>query len=117
VRFFDKYNLIDLSVTQVSRAPSAASVRGDEASELAKTGRAVKVETVRDVKLKSGPAVLIVYSSNSEPNPVTNKQIRLEHDRFLYFKDGQLVALDMSAPLGADNVDQWKRMSDSFEWK
>ena len=117
VRFFDKYNLIDMSVTQVSRAPSAASVRGEEASELAKIGRAVKVETVRDVKLKSGPAVLIVYSSNSEPNPVTNKQLRLENHRYLIYCGGTLATLDLSAPLGADNADQWNLMANSFQWR
>jgi hypothetical protein len=69
------------------------------------------------VKLKSGPAVVIAYASNSDPNPVTNKQIRLEREGYLMFKNGTLVSLDLSAPLGADNVDQWKLMSNSFQWQ
>jgi hypothetical protein len=81
-----------------------------------KKGHAVKVDTVKEVKLQSGPAVRITYSSNSEPNPVTNKQIRLEHERFIFFKNGKAATLDFAAPLGADNADQWKLMSNSFRW-
>jgi hypothetical protein len=116
-RFTDKYNMIDLSVLQTDQVPNAAIVKTREAVELQKAGHAVEIKSVKDVKLKSGPAVLISYSSNSEPNPVTNRQIRLEHDRYLVFRNGTLISLDFSAPLGADNVDQWQLMSNSFQWQ
>jgi hypothetical protein len=116
-RFSDKYNIIDLAVSKTDQAPNAASARTGETVELKKTGHAVEIRSVKDVKLKSGPAVLISYASNSEPNPVTNKVIRLEHDLYLMFKNGTLVSLDLSAPLGADNADQWQLMSNSFGWR
>lgn len=115
-RFSDKYNIIDLAVSKVDQPPSAATVKTREAPELQKGGHAVEITSIKEVKLKSGPAVLISYASNSDPNAVTNKQIRLEHDRYLMFKNGTLVSLDLSAPLGADNVDQWRLMSNSFQW-
>ena len=115
-RFSDKYNTIDMSVSSASAAPTAASVRTREAADLVHSGRAVKIEAVKSVKLRSGPAILIAYSSNSEPNPVTNKQLRLENHRYLVYRDGKLAAIDLSAPLGADNADQWKLISDSFRW-
>lgn len=115
-RFSDKYNSVDLALSKADRAPNAAGSKEREAVELQKTGRAVQIKSVKDVKLKSGPAVLISYASNSDPNPVTNKQIRLEHDRYLIFKNGTLMSLDLSAPLGADNVDQWQLMSNTFQW-
>jgi hypothetical protein len=68
------------------------------------------------MKLPAGNVVLIVYTSNSEPNAVTNRQIRLENNRYLFFKAGKIVTLDLSAPVGADNVDQWKLMAESFHW-
>jgi hypothetical protein len=117
VRFSDKYNIIDLAVSTADQAPNAAAAKTREAAELQKAGHAAEIKSVKDVKLKSGPAVLISYASNSAPNLVTNKQIRLEHDRYLMFKNGTLVSLDLSAPLGADNVDQWQLMSNSFEWQ
>ena len=85
--------------------------------DLEKAGRAVKVTKVKDVKVKGGAAILISYTSNSDPSQVTNKQIRLEHDRYLFFKDGNLASLDMAAPQGADNVDDWSLMANSFRWK
>jgi hypothetical protein len=60
--------------------------------------------------------VLIKFSSNSDPNPVMGKQIRLEHDRYLIAKDGRLATIDFSAPEGADNADQWPLMSNAFSW-
>jgi hypothetical protein len=116
VRFSDKYNIIDATVTQADGAPTASTEPSRQAAELTKSGRAVKVAAVRDVKLKSGPALLIIYTTNSERNPVTNKQIRLEHERFIFFKDGRVATLDFAAPMGADNADQWQLMSNSFQW-
>ena len=59
----------------------------------------------------------ISYGSNSDPNPVTNKAIRLENDRYYFWKDGKLVAVNFSAPAGADNADQWDMMAKSFRWR
>jgi hypothetical protein len=117
VRFSDKYNTIEIVVSPLAAAPTADSVKANQVPELEKAARAVKVSQVKDVKLKGGPAVLISYTSNSEPNQVTNKQIRLEDDRYLFYKDGKLATLDMAAPQGADNVDDWSLMANSFRWK
>lgn len=116
-RFSDKYNIIDLAVSKADQPPSAAIAKTREAAELQTGGHAVEIKSVKAVTLKSGPAVLISYASNSDPNAVTNKQIRLEHARYLIFRNGTLVTLDLSAPLGADNVDQWQLMSNSFRWQ
>ena len=117
VRFSDKYNTIAIDISPLATAPTADSVKTDQVPELEKVGRAVKVTKVKDVKVKGGAAILISYTSNSDPNQVTNKQIRLEHDRYLFFKDGSLAALDMAAPQGADNVDDWSLIANSFRWK
>ncbi|MDW3688984.1 hypothetical protein RA280_46175 [Cupriavidus sp. CV2] len=111
--FADKYNVVSITVASASAAPTADS----EAAHLVKVGRAVKIEAIRNVVLRSGPALLIVYSSNSGPNPVTNKPLRLENHRYLIYRSGKLATLDLSAPLGADNADQWKLMSNSFQWR
>jgi hypothetical protein len=93
---------------------SRRQVRPQLAQELQKP---VKVVKVKQAKLKAGSAILIAYTSNSAPNPVTNKQIRLEHDRYLFYKDGKVATLDMAAPQGADNVDDWLLMANSLRWK
>ena len=116
-RFSDKYNAVDIMVTSATAAPTTSSVKNHEAAGLIAAGRAVKIVAVKNVKLQSGSAILMVYSSNSEPNPVTNKQLRLENDRYLIYRRGKLASINLSAPLGADNVDQWKLISNSFRWR
>ena len=117
VSFADKYGVVDVILLPTAAVPTVASVTASEAVILEKSGHAVKIDTIKAVKLPAGPSVLVKYHSNSEPNAVTSKRIRLEHDRYLLSHAGTLATLDFSAPAGADNVDQWKLMSDSFGWK
>ena len=117
VRFFDKYDLIGATLGRADAAPTAASVKSKEVPALETGGHAIKVTSVKDVRLAVGPAVNISYLANSEPNAVTNKLIRLEHERFIVYKDGKMVTLDLAAPAGADNVDQWQLISNSLRWK
>ncbi|AGB73198.1 MULTISPECIES: hypothetical protein [Rhizobium] len=117
VRFSDKYDEIDATLGAASAAPTASSANAHEIPDLKAAGHAVKVTAVKNVKLAAGPAVRISYVSNSVANPVTNKQIRLEHERFILFKDGKTVTLDLAAPAGADNVDQWQWISNSLQWR
>ncbi len=115
VRFADKYDSVEVSIADAA-APTVQSVADTELAALKKNGRAVRVKDVKKVQLPAGPAVLIEYSSNSLPNPVTSKQIRLENDRYILAKDGKVATLDLAAPFGADNVDQWRFMARHFGW-
>jgi hypothetical protein len=116
VSFVSNLNAMQMTLTTATTQPTANSVRNDQAVTLQQTGRAVQDVKVQDVQLPNGPAVLITYTSNSDPNPVTNKQVRLENNRYLYFNNGKLATLTLSAPVGADNVDQWARIAHSFKW-
>jgi hypothetical protein len=116
VVFADKFNKIDVEIGTATGLPSVASAKTQQAFELVKTGRAVTIKAIKNVSLPTGPAVLIDFESNSEPNQVTNKQLRLESNRYLMFRNGKLATLDLSAPKGADNVDQWKLIAQSFHW-
>ncbi|QPC95872.1 hypothetical protein [Mesorhizobium sp. INR15] len=115
--FIDKLDGVMVFESKADAAPTVESVKATSVPELEKSERAVKVALVKEVKLPAGSAIRIVYTSNSEPNAVTNKKIRQENERYLYFKDGKLVTLELYAPKGADNVDQWQLMSNSFKWK
>ena len=115
--FVDKLDGVVVTVSKADAAPTAATAKATYVPELEKTERAVKVTAVKSANLPAGKAVRIVYTSNSEPNAVTSRQVRLENERYLFFKDGKLVTLELYAPKGADNVDQWVLMSKSFRWK
>lgn len=117
VRFVSTLDGVEVTLSSAASAPTAASARGNEVAALQKSGRAVQVRKVQDVQLSGGPAVLVDYTSNSGPDPVTDKQVRLENNAYLFFKNGKLATLTLWAPLGADNVDQWQRMAKSFRWQ
>ncbi|WP_158282722.1 hypothetical protein [Aminobacter sp. AP02] len=109
-RFADKLDGVIVTLTDAGVPPTVASARSDYLPQLEKKERAVKIDAVKAVTLPAGKVIRIAYSSNSEPNQVTSKQIRLENLRFFYFRNGKLLALELYAPLVADNVDQWKLM-------
>ena len=114
--FANKYDLVAIITGDLSAPLDLAYAKRTLAPEIEK-GRAVKIDKVSDVVLKGGNAVKITYTENSEPNSVTSKQIRMESERYFFTKNSKLVAVYLSAPLGADNVDQWQLMSSSFRWK
>ena len=115
--FADKYGRITVAETTTPTAPDVVTAKQTLVPELEKIARAVAVKKIQAKKLPAGATVLISYDSNSDPSPVTNKAIRLENDRYYFWKDGRLVMLDFSAPAGADNADQWDMMAKSFHWR
>jgi len=117
VTFDDKYNTIALLTSQRVDAVTVANVKQEDVSELEKAGKAIRVTAVKSVKLPAGSAVVVSYSSNSEPNPVTEKAVREENERYFFWQNGKLVTLTLSSPYGADNADQWDLMSKSFRWQ
>ena len=117
VSFVNKLDGMSVSLKNASSAPTVDSVRKDEVTALKKAHRAVQVSDVQSVNTPAGHAILVKYTSNSEPDPVTGKQVRQEDNNYLYYKNGKLATLRLYAPLGADNVDQWNRISQSFGWK
>jgi hypothetical protein len=117
VTFVDKFDGVKVSVSSATSAPTATTARANEAKQIESQGHAVTIDGVTDVTLPSGKAVRIRYTSNSEANAVTNKRVRLENETYMYYRNGKIAALTLYAPKGADNVDQWVRMSRSFRWR
>ena len=117
VTFVDKLDGLKMTIAPASTPPTATSARANEATQIQSRGRAVTIASVSDITLPSGKAVVIKYASNSDPNPVTNKRVRLENESYIYFRNGKQAMLTLWAPQGADNADQWNRMSKSFRWR
>ena len=115
--FTSAYDGVAVRVARAAARPTAASVRREQAAALEKSPAAVRVTKIAQVKLPAGPAVRIAFASNSQPNAVTGKAIRLENEQYLFWKDGRLATLTLYAPYGADNADQWRLMARSFRWR
>jgi len=68
------------------------------------------------VTRNAGPAVLIVYRANSPADPVTGKTVRQDVERYEFWHAGKLAVVTLSSPQGSDNVDPWRKVTDSFAW-
>jgi hypothetical protein len=116
VTFSDKLNSISAGWFSASSAPTVSSARQTDVPDLQKTERAFRLQNVTSVSLPSGAAVLIVFQENSAPNKVTGKQYRLDVQRFELYHGGTEAVLTLSSPVGADNVDPWRIVSESLAW-
>lgn len=117
VSFVDKLDGVLVNEETENAAPTVETVKTTFIPALEKRSRALKLSQIELVKLPAGQVIRIVFTSNSEPNAVTNKQVRLENEIYIYHNGGKTVSLQLYAPYGADNVDQWNLMSHSFRWK
>ncbi|MEU9867911.1 hypothetical protein AB0C87_08685 [Actinomadura sp. NPDC048021] len=116
--FTDKLNSVRVEVVPASTAPTAQSARAGEAPKIG----AAKMTVVKAESLQrnGGTAVRLVYRFDSAPDPVTGKVVRDEAERYEFFKaghqGGREAVLTLSGPVGADNVDPWRTVSNSFRW-
>lgn len=117
VTFTNAYDGVAVQVSPSTSAPSIKSATTYQAAMLKSSPAAVRISKIVAVRLPAGAAIRISFASNSERNAVTGKAIRLENDQYLIWKNGRLATLTLSAPFGADNVDQWRLMAHSFQWR
>jgi hypothetical protein len=117
VEFTDKLNTIQATWSPAASAPTVASVQAKDIPKLTASEPAFKLGSVRAVTLPAGPAVLVRYQANSAANPVTGKQYRLDVERYSVFRNGTRVDLTLLSPVGADNVDPWRIVTQSLSWK
>jgi hypothetical protein len=117
VTFTDELNSIVLTSTPGTSAPTVATARQVTVPQLQGSVPAFKLLDVTTVQRKSGAAVLVHYQADSAPNSVTGKVIRDDVQRYEFFHGGTEVDVTLSGPVNADNVDPWKTVTDSLQWK
>ncbi|HEY8019404.1 MAG TPA: hypothetical protein VIG53_07895 [Actinomycetota bacterium] len=115
VTFTDKLNTVRVSWGPGS-APTVAAAKRTYVPALAASERAFTLIDVSGTTLPAGNAVVIHYEANSAPDPVTNKQYRLDVVDYALFKDGRVVHLTLLSPVGSDNVDPWRIVTESLKW-
>lgn len=116
VAFVDKLHRFTVEITCADAAPTEESAKTTDAALLAARESAFALVEVKSVDLPVGPAILIRYQTNSAPDEVTGKQIRLDVDRYEVFQDGRVAAISLAGPAGSDNVDVSNQVSRSFRW-
>src|SRR3954470_21042039 len=116
VAFSDKLNTITLSWQSAKNAPSVHTAKSTDVPQLSSSQLAFRLQSVKTANLPAGNAVVIDYQANSKPNGVTGKQYRLVVLRYELFDKGTQVVIDLSSPVGADNVDPWNTVTQGFKW-
>jgi hypothetical protein len=92
-------------------------VKTREVADLRTSERAFTLGSVTTATLPAGPAVLTTYQANSEPNAVTGQQYRLDVQRYSLYRQGTEVVIGLRSPVGADNVDPWRIVTQSYTWR
>ncbi len=113
VTFTDKLNGITAAAAPAGSAPTLASAKA-QAATLSSTQPAFELRSTRTVTLPGGRGVLIVFRRNSAPDAVTGKVFRDEVNRYLIYRGGREVTLDLYGAVGSDNVDPYTKISASL---
>lgn len=114
--FTDKSNTVRIDTIARSSAPTVASATSEDLPALASTTPGYVPGTVDTVLRASGAAVLVTYHAASAVNPVTGKSVTDAVERYEFWRNGHEVILTLSGPVGADNVDPWRTVTDSLQW-
>jgi hypothetical protein len=101
--FTDKLNTVSMESTAGS-CPTPAQVTAKQPGK------------VTSVKRTAGTAIVDTYVADSKPNAVTGKVHSDDIQQYIFCKNGKVATLTLSGPKGADNVDPWKIVTDSFRF-
>ena len=115
--FTDKLNTIRMDTVKPAAAPTTASIVSVELAAVKAVEPKVTGGKASQVTRKAGAAVVVKYQRDGAANAVTGKIIREDVERYEFWRNDTEVILTLSGPVGADNVDPWKIVTDSFSWK
>jgi hypothetical protein len=115
VTIYDKNNLVR-TVVQPGGEPTLAQVSSDM-RVLKATTPSLRFQPPQRVQINGQPAIKVVYTTESSPNPVTNKRVQLTVDRYYLAHGGKGAVIDLGTPVGVDNVDGYRLMVQSFRWR
>jgi len=117
VSFTDKLNTISMETRPAPAAPTVASARQAELPAIRSASRRYEPGSVTQVRRAGGDVVLITYKADAPADPVTGKVVHDAVERYEFWRGGTEAILTLAGPVGADNVDPWRIVSDSFRWR
>jgi hypothetical protein len=110
----DKENSIRVEAQPSPETPTVASVTATDVPALRAAGDTVS--SVRLVTRPAGDAVLVRYEARGSNDPVTGRRLSVDVERYQFWMNGTTVTLTLSGTKGADNVDPWRTVTNSFRW-
>jgi hypothetical protein len=110
--FRDKNNIVRVVVSRGNPATPTSARR-----DLASLPGVTITSTPSRTSVSGSPAVKVVYTTRSAPNPVTGKRVVLMVDRYYLARDGRTAVVDLGTPQEVDNVDAYRLIVQSFRWR
>ena len=114
VTFQDKSNTVTITVTSGS-APTPSSV-GKQLKQQAANDPCLSPGTPQTATVGPNQAVKVTFTTRGAKSPVTGQRNKVTVDRYVFFKGGRVATVDLSNPVGVDNVDAYRMISESFRW-
>src|SRR5580704_6014901 len=115
VSFSDKLNSVTIQTVRAA-TQTVASARTAEVPRIQGSVHGFSLTGVSAVSRAAGTAVLIRYSADSQPDTVTGKVFRDAVERYEFYRNGTEAVVILAGPAGADNVDPWRTVTNSFRW-
>ena len=116
IAFTDKLNTIEIESRPATTAPTVESVNANDIPAIAAHVNGFQPGVVTAEVRRAGDVVLVTYRADSAPNPVTGKVTQEAVERYAFYRPGQQATITLSGPVGADNIDPWRTVTDSFAW-
>jgi hypothetical protein len=116
VTFTDKFNSIQVTTAPAGAARTVAGAQASDVAALQASAPCFQGGKVSQVSRSAGPAILITYRADSPSDPVTGKVVLQDVERYEFWQSGTLATITLSSPKGSDNVDPWRKVTDSFGW-
>jgi hypothetical protein len=115
--FTDKLNAVRIEMRPALVPLTPDVIRQQELPRIQSSSPGYRFGAISVVQRKSGPVFLVTYQATSPPNEVTGKSGVDAVERYEFWRDGHEAILTLSGPLGADNVDPWRTITDSLQWR
>jgi hypothetical protein len=115
VTIYDKNNVVR-TVIEPGGFPTLTAV-SKQLNALKTATPSLRFQAPQRIQVSGRPAIKVVYTTESAPNPVTNKRVQLTVDRYYLAQRGKRAIIDLGTPVGVDNVDGYRLMVQSFRWK
>jgi hypothetical protein len=117
VSLSDKYNAIGIEISKAAKAPTVRSVTAVDLPRLRSSVPGFRSPRVTTLTRPAGPVVLVRYQARSAKDSVTGRTVLNDVERYEFWKSGRLAVVTLQAPHGSDNVDPWRKVTESFRWR
>jgi hypothetical protein len=115
--FTDKLNVVRIEMRPALAPLTPDTIRQQELPAIQSSSPGYRFGAISVVQRKSGPVFMVTYQAMSPPNEVTGKSGVDAVERYEFWRAGHEAILTLSGPLGADNVDPWRTITDSLQWQ